>query len=54
MDRLTNELGVARQKYDNIDKELEKNGMVTRLNKEVYFFRQECIYQYQQNEKLKR
>lgn len=28
--------------------------MVARLNRELFFFRQECIYQHQQNDKLKR
>jgi hypothetical protein len=39
MDKMTSELGKAQQKYENIDKELETDDKVERLNRELYFFR---------------
>lgn len=54
MDRIASELGLAQSKYNNIDKELERDDKVARLNRELYFFREECVYQHQQNEKLKK
>lgn len=39
MDRMSEELKIAQEKYKNIDLEIQKDQEVIRLQKEVYFFR---------------
>lgn len=42
MERMSDELKTAQEKYRNIDVEIERDDRIVKLKKEVYYFREQC------------
>jgi hypothetical protein len=53
MEKLSDELKIAKDKYQNIDIEIERDDRIVKLQKEVYFFREECLVLTDEIKKLK-
>lgn len=54
MDKLGAELKLAQDRYRNIDMEIQKDERVIRLQKEVFYFREQCVVLTAKVEELER